>query len=445
VDRRVFLRAAGGAALGAIGTCAGLRPALAGTGLAHAGPTGFGSLDGRRPDRHGVVVPEGFRANLVATGGERVGRSGYVWHAFSDGAACIADGSGGWYYVANSEVADAGGASSIRFDGNGAVLGATRVLSGTSTNCSGGATPWGTWLSCEEIEHGFVWECDPTGRRPPRQRPALGELCHEAVAVDPIERVLYLTEDQTDGLFYRFVPDAWPSLEHGRLEALRVGADGVFDWVAVPQPTGWVVPTRGQVSDATRFDGGEGVWLVDRALYFTTKGDNVLHALDLRARHHRVVYDDADPLFGLDQIVVDPVGGNLFCAEDGGNMEINVITPAGQVGPFARVVGHDGSEISGLAFAPDASRLYFSSQRAPTAKRLRDLFADVDDDRPLGAVYEVIGPFSGAAGLAGARIVGRSDTDHFGGSHTPAAFGAAVGAGMVAAAAAIAWRQHRNG
>jgi secreted PhoX family phosphatase len=61
----------------------------------------------------------------------------------------------------------------IRFDAAGAVVGATRILGETNHNCAGGATPWNTWLSCEEVDRGYVYETDPYGRMAAVQRPAM--------------------------------------------------------------------------------------------------------------------------------------------------------------------------------------------------------------------------------------------------------------------------------
>ncbi|MCG3041776.1 alkaline phosphatase PhoX [Streptomyces fenghuangensis] len=380
MQRRTFLRTASAGA-GAVAFSGALWQGAAtasGASAAAAGP--YGPL--RAPDANGVALPEGFRSRIVARSSLPVG--GILWHPAPDGGACYPDDGGGWIYVSNSEVPLVGGASAIRFRSDGSVDRAYRVLEGTSLNCAGGATPWRTWLSCEETWRGRVFETDPYGRREPVVHKAMGRFKHEAAACDPDRRVVYLTEDEPDGCFYRYTPEVWGDLSRGRLDVLCESAGGGVEWREVPDPSAPLFgrQTRHQVGSARHFDGGEGCHYADGTCWFTTKGDNRVWAYDAERGGLSVVYDADSPLDGVDNITGTP-GGDLYVAEDGGNMEINVITPEGAVAPVIRLDGHDDSEITGPAFSPDGSRLYFSSQRGT-----------LGDPAGLGGMtFEVSGPF----------------------------------------------------
>jgi secreted PhoX family phosphatase len=406
MDRRAFLRAT----LASAGAATTLPSVAMAAPLPHrqtAGP--YGSIDGRQPDENGLLLPEGFTSRRVAVAGEPVGTTDYAWHVFPDGAATFEDGDGGWYYVCNSEVFapdGAGGASAIHFDADGEIVDAYRALDGTTANCAGGPTPWGTWLSCEERIDGLgqVWETDPTGETPGQARPALGRWAHEAVAVDPDGEALYLTEDNPAGHLYRFTPEAYPDLDAGQLDAAVVAEDGSVAWIPVPDPSATSAPVRDQVAEATVFPGNEGIWFHEGVIVFTSKVDNRVHEIDLGAQQYRLLYDGTttpEPLRGVDNVTFDAGSGDVFVAEDGGNMEVVLLTPEGDVVPFARVVeaGHDGSEVTGPCFSPDGTRLYFSSQRGTTPKTITEIAGDrgvVSDLRSGGVTWEVTGPFRGA-------------------------------------------------
>lgn len=348
--------------------------------------SGCGPLSGA--DANGVLLPAGFSSRIIARSGEAVGGSAYTWHGAPDGGATFATGDGGWIYVSNSELSDVGGVGAIRFDSNGNIIDAYPILSGTSRNCAGGKTPWGTWLSCEENgDAGRVFECDPLGLDTAIERPALGYFNHEAVAVDHDLQQLYLTEDRTDGCLYRFTPDNYPDLSSGLLEVARStlsGASETLDWVAVPDPGAVLDATRYQQTGVRRFNGGEGIAYRSGAIYFTTKGDNRVWCLHTASQELTTVYDAAlyeNPILtGVDNLTISQMG-ELYVAEDLGDMQIVAISLTGVPRPVVQVTGHPLSEITGPAFSPDGTRLYFSSQRGA-----QGLSA-------TGVSYEVSGPF----------------------------------------------------
>ncbi|MFH9015293.1 alkaline phosphatase PhoX [Streptomyces sp. NPDC017943] len=383
MERRSLLRAAVlGGTSAALGGTLWRGAAYAAPAQSGAGP--YGPLGS--PDANGIRLPAGFTSRVVARSGQRVGATAYTWHPAPDGGACYADGTG-WIYVSNSEVNPSGGASAVVFSATGAITGAHRILSGTRQNCAGGRTPWNTWLSCEEVDRGYVYETDPWGVKPAVRRDAMGRFKHEAAAADPVRRVVYLTEDVTDGCFYRFRPTTWGDLSSGTLEVLVAGSgtSGPVTWSRVPDPSG-ATATRNQVAGAKRFNGGEGCHYANDTCWFTTKGDNRVWRYDAAAQTVELAYDDSlvtggtAPLTGVDN-VTGAASGDLFVAEDGGTMDICVITPADVVAPFLRVEGQSGSEITGPAFSPDGTRLYFSSQRGTSGSSSG------------GITYEVRGPF----------------------------------------------------
>jgi secreted PhoX family phosphatase len=343
------------------------------------------------PDANGVRLPPGFTARIVAkSGAAPVSGKPYVWHSAPDGGATFPTADGGWIYVSNSEVPFAGGVGALRFDAAGNPVDAYRILDGTNVNCAGGPTPWDTWLSCEEIYKGRVHECDPRGELPAVARPALGVFKHEAAAVDPIRHHVYLTEDENDGCFYRFVPDGlakhgFANLSAGKLEVAEVKADGSVTWHLLPDPTfELAVPTRLQIAQATHFDGGEGIWWHAGVVYFTSKGDNHVRAYDTNASSMTALYAGdslAEPvLSGVDNVTVS-ASGDVLVAEDGGDMQIVAILPSGELKPLMQLVGYPDSEITGPAFDPSGTRLYFSSQRGANG----------------GTTFEITGPFHAPA------------------------------------------------
>src|SRR5919108_2898098 len=155
-------------------------------------------------------------------------------------------------------------------------------LGGTHTNCAGGQTPWGTWITYEEIFNYGSTEANTTPAIPDA-----GRFLHEAVAW--LDGALYETEDRTNAAFYRFVPDRRPreygdlATVGGTLEALVVsgrpnldmntvsqGQSFRLEWVTIdePNPDTDTVRAQAQAKGAAIFDRTEGIWSSDRRVVF---------------------------------------------------------------------------------------------------------------------------------------------------------------------------------
>lgn len=361
-----------------------------------------------------IQIPAGFSIRRVATEGQDPlsdatsgsQSSGYNWHSAPDGGGVFVaeDGSGDYVYASNSEVAGTGGVGALKFDVNGNVKDAYRILDNTSRNCAGGVTPWGTWMSCEEnAAIGQIYETFPFGTvTDARVKPALGARNHEAIAIDLANRISYTTEDAGDGNFWRFVSDESDvssfngheslKFENGILQVMNIegfeNGDGYSDadvqdarrvtWVT-PQPGFLITPKTG-----TKFNGGEGIWFYEipeqfrtipelgtvptkGVVFFTTKGDNRVWAYDVENELVEIIFSNEliDTDFNdVDNLVISPAG-DCIVAEDGSGMRLMVVVPNEPPKILFQITGNPASEIVGPAFHPDGSKLYFSAQRGP--------------------------------------------------------------------------------
>jgi secreted PhoX family phosphatase len=432
ISRRSFLRTTGLAAFAV--PLDALRGRLD-AGLPALDTLGYGPLRPVTDATTGLPLlelPEGFRYLTFGWTGDRLddGRPTPPMH---DGMAAFAGPDGRVILVRNHEVGAAapfgspaydarggGGTTTLEFDPAAErVVGMRASLAGTYRNCCGGATPWRSWLTCEETvagpddprsgatkQHGYIFEVPHDGLSDAEPLPGMGCFVHEAIAVDPRTGIVYETEDRAQAGLYRFLPRTAGRLrDGGRLQMLAVDGRPRLDtsrgqrpgvtygvhWVDIPEPDRPHVSAaqgdargvlqQGLDRGGATFSRLEGACFGDGRIFITaTDGGEArmgqVWELDPEQETLRLIFQSAGPqaMNMPDNVCLSPRGGLAICEDGTATPCLNGLMRDGRVFRFARnavrLAGERNGlagdfttrEVAGVTYSPDGRWMFFNIQ-----------------------------------------------------------------------------------
>jgi hypothetical protein len=414
LSRRSFLTLAGAGATGfLIATNLKNFSLKAATGKSSTAK-GFGKLVA---DPKGILdLPEGFQYRIISQKGDLMS-DGTIVPSRHDGMDAFAGANNTTILVRNHEIRpdikngisatetqkydnlSQGGTTTLIIDSNRQLVEQYVSLAGTNLNCAGGATPWGSWISCEEDvstpatnkkddpknvsrKHGYNFEVI-AGKPLTASVPliAMGRFRHEAIAADPKTGIIYQTEDREDSCIYRFIPKIKGDLANGgTLEALVIkgmpkavtelnfpqNEPKAVEWVALEDvdPEEDTLRLEAQSKGAAIFKRGEGMCYADGYIYWTCtsggkagKGQIFRYALASETVELFIESPDASVLDYPDNLIMSPFGDLMVCEDGVGEQFVVGINPQGEHYHFARNALNE-KEFAGVCFSPDGQTMF---------------------------------------------------------------------------------------